>query len=290
MGQIQETVRAMLNHRGTENYTRDKVRDICRREMPQLSEAECDLATDFSIAAAREVASVSQYAAAYRNLNPGPEYRDALEQIVTLSRGPKVDAGYPVFPLAVPSPQYMYPVKSHKAGSVFKPLYRRDEMMQSEEFQGGSHAPPPANTRRDIDSRDLEFEAENFDAYLDTTRSYQSSKESDSGSGTPLAQFIRSLRTASEMGDPSNEIDTGMGVSSPSPASTDSSTLPSAQPRRKAEINEQSNQYNLESTNEDEEIEELLRQRSGIEKELERDPLSDLEEFENDGHEFSQTF
>ena len=77
LGQVQEAVRHMINHRGTETYTRNRIKEICQQKMPGLLEQEYDLVTDFTIVTAREVAGISQYAAAHRNMNASAEYQDA---------------------------------------------------------------------------------------------------------------------------------------------------------------------------------------------------------------------
>ena len=291
MGQVYDAVRAMLNHRGTESYTRDKVYDTCRREMPQLSEFECDLATDFSIAAAREVASLSQYAAAYRNLNPGPEYRDALEQIVTLARGPKIETGYLESPIAMQLTRSVYPVKSYKPESAFKSVQRYERVVQPEAPQPDPLTHSLPIMCKDVNLQGFESEVKSLDECLGIVRDdYRSNTGSTSGSESPLMQFIRSLRTESELGDPASEITSESSVANPNLASTDSEAISSAQPYRKTRAVEQSNQRNFKTMTEDEEIEHLMTQRNRIEKDLEQDLLNDLKDFEDDSQEFSQTF
>ena len=77
LGLIQEAVRHMINHRDTATYTRNQVKQACQQQMPGLSEREYDLVTDFTITTAREVAGISQYAAANRNMTATSKYKDS---------------------------------------------------------------------------------------------------------------------------------------------------------------------------------------------------------------------
>lgn len=283
MGQIHEAVRAMLNHRGTESYTRDKVRDTCRQEMPQLSELECDLATDVAIAAAREVASLSQYAAAYRNLNPGPEYKDALEQIVTLARGPKIETGYPSFPvLTVPS-RPTFSMQPYKPTSTFQPVQRPRLPGRVSSI---AHSKDPEIEMEDFGGVPRYTKGENSD--LDTLSEYQSDKESNDKS--PLSLFIRSLRPDSPPNSFTSGSDVNTNTVSPTPAFIDSELIPGTQPSRAMETPSLEAFQQFDITAEDEEVTQLLKQRSEIEKELERDLLADILNHEEDSQEFSQTY
>ena len=137
----------------------------------------------------------------------------------------------------------------------------------------------------------FESEVKSLDECLGIVRDdYRSNTGSTSGSESPLMQFIRSLRTESELGDPASEITSESSVANPNLASTDSEAISSAQPYRKTRAVEQSNQRNFKTMTEDEEIEHLMTQRNRIEKDLEQDLLNDLKDFEDDSQEFSQTF
>lgn len=168
-GQVQEAVKRMIDHRETDTYTRESVREICRRELPGLSEFECDLAVDVTIATAREVAAVSQYAAAHRTMTASEQYKAANEQIATLVRGPKVQSMRPTTnTLLRPTPVFS---STQRTGSLFKPI-----------SSGNRQDTPYAQMGRGRKTTGQ-----------DSTSG--SSNEATETPNTPLTQFIRSLRT-----------------------------------------------------------------------------------------------
>ena len=297
-GQIHEAVRAMLNHRGTESYTRDKVRDACRREMPQLSESECDLATDVAIAAAREVASLSQYAAAYRNLNPGQEYKDALEQIVTLARGPKVETGYASFPAQATVSRPTFLIEPYKPTPALQSSRPYERAVSSGAFQPLKY--PRSLVRlsdvADPGNSDSEFEAfgdtlrhtKDENPELDTVDSHLS--ETEDNDGSPLGQFIRSLRSPS----PKDKSTSGYGAcantGSSTPAPFDSELIPGSQPSGIMRTPDQQRQQQFDATAEDREVHQLLERECNNEKESRHDPFADIVDYENDSQEYSQTY
>jgi len=168
-GQVQEAVKRMIDHRETDTYTRESVRQICRRELPGLSEIECDLAVDVTIATAREVAAVSQYAAAHRTMTASEQYKAANEQIATLVRGPKVQSMRPATDtLLRPTPVFS---STQRTGSLFKPI------------SSGNRQDTPC-----VQMGQRRKTAKHDDAS-------GSSNEATGTPNTPLTQFIRSLRT-----------------------------------------------------------------------------------------------
>jgi len=77
------------NQHDTNEYQIQGVIKACQTEMPALNPAIHKLVADAIVVTAQEVASLAQYSAAIRSADRTDRYRQTLEQIATLTRGPK---------------------------------------------------------------------------------------------------------------------------------------------------------------------------------------------------------
>lgn len=86
--QMRETVELIVDQRGTQRYTNERIRAICETKLPMLNQFEQELVRATVTITAQKVAALAHYAAAYRSNDQVGEYRKTLEQLSTLTRGP----------------------------------------------------------------------------------------------------------------------------------------------------------------------------------------------------------
>ena len=270
VGRIQEAVRRMINHRGTDTYTREKVKEICREEMPGLLDSEYDLATDFTIATAREVAAVSQYAAAHRTMNASEKYKDANEQIATLVRGPKIEPmKLPPSSLARPTPVFG---ASEGTDSRFRPIPSGMQFNQLRDSAGANKRTSTTNRPRSSEVGMSEMPT------------------------TPLSQFIRSLRSPlsplSQAAQASPQY-FGSTTESEGPielSGSDSDAIPPSQAARARPRTKQTKRKTSRHDSEDEEVRALTSKDASSEGLLNQNRMSESDGGDEDGQEFSQTY
>ena len=89
--QLRRAVQRAIDQHDTNEYQIQGVIEACQTEMPTLNPAIHKLVADAIVVTAQEVASLAQYSAAIRSAERTDRYRQTLEQIATLTRGPKVN-------------------------------------------------------------------------------------------------------------------------------------------------------------------------------------------------------
>ena len=141
LDQLATAVKTMLYQRSSIQYTRAAVKQICAQALPLLDSEKLDLITEVAVLAAREVATLSQVAAVFRANPVSTQYMTAMEQIVTLARGPSLEDSEEIAqtqaskmnqPIVVPSvsiTHYEQPIARPKVwrpnvSSTFTPVFR----------------------------------------------------------------------------------------------------------------------------------------------------------------------
>ena len=255
--------------------------------MPGLNESEYNVATDFTIAAAREVAVISQYAAAYRNMSAAEEYKVTIEQIATLARGPKVERGEASCGAsAFATPNFGTPTGST---STFRPIPTRASISSSFSLlagiRGQDKSGMTAASVRDHPSSD--------EASSNKDVSDKSNNEAVDTAADPLTQFIRSLRSPSSQVAPplSRNDSTVESEESPEQPESDSEIIPPSQLARRG-VRIKYTKRKTRRHREDAEVQKLTQREDDVESRLAQDHVIDLEDKEGaeDAQEFSQTY
>lgn len=91
--QLRRAVQRIIELYDTEGYTVGKVAEVCQTEMPDLNPSIHRLVAEAITITAQQVASLSQYSAAIRSAEKTDKYRQTLEQITILTRGPRMEQG-----------------------------------------------------------------------------------------------------------------------------------------------------------------------------------------------------